>query len=417
VRSEAEEVSTGGPRVTPGASPERGGLPDMTLFAAILALVALVGTLLVAPRMARVRRLAPDPADLHAPPVAVVVAARNEEQTIEPALRSLLDGVGPQTRVVVVDDRSTDGTPGILAALRGEYERLHSVRVDTLPEGWLGKSHALERGAEAAGEVDWILFTDADVVFAPGAVERVVRYAAERELDHLTGGPSIRTGSFVLAGMIAAFGVLFGLFTQPWRAPVPGNRSAVGIGALNLVRRRSYLEAGGHAALRMCVIDDLGLGRLMKSAGGRSEFVYASALINIEWYPSLGSMMSGLVKNAFAGVDFRLTVVLGATAFIGLLLIAPFILPWVPGVSPLARGLSAFAGLLHLRAAWTAARRSDLPAATAALFPVGLTLFLITLWRSTLTALFTRKVVWRGTAYPLSSLIAACEAAPWRRFR
>ena len=166
-------------------------------------------------------------------------------------------------------------------------------------------------------------------------MESVVRYAAERG-STTTGGPAIRTRSFTLAGMIAAFGVLFGLFTQPWRAPVPGARSAVGIGALNLVRRRNYADAGGHSALRMCVIDDLGLGRMMKSTGGRSEFVYASALINIEWFPSLRSMMNGLVKNAFAGVDFRLTAVIGATGFIGLLLIAPFI-PVVPGATPWPR--------------------------------------------------------------------------------
>ncbi len=389
----------------------------MTLFAAILALVALLGTLWVAPKMARIQLLEPDPEDLEAPPVAVVIAARDEEQTIEPALRSLLDGLGPATEVVVVDDRSSDGTPRILADLQAEYGRLRSVRVDELPEGWLGKSHALARGAEAAGEVDWILFTDADVVFAPGAVESVVRYAAGGGLDHLTGGPAIRTRSFTLSGMIAAFGVLFGLFTQPWRAPVPGARSAVGIGALNLVRRRTYLEAGGHSTLRMCVIDDLGLGRMMKSAGGRSEFVYASALINIEWYPSLRSMMNGLVKNAFAGVDFRLSAVVAATGFIGLVLIAPFVLPWVSSVPPLARSLAAFAALLHLRAAWKAAERSGLPPATAAFFPIGLSLFLFTLWRSTLTALVTQSVVWRGTSYPLRDLIAACESAPWRRFR
>ena len=389
----------------------------MTLFAATLALVALLGTLWVAPKMARIRSLEPDPTNLEAPPVAVVIAARDEEQTIEPALRSLLDGLGPATEVVVVDDRSADGTPRILADLQAEYGRLRSVRVDELPEGWLGKSHALARGAEAAGEVEWIVFTDADVVFARGAVESVVRYAAGHGLDHLTGGPAIRTRSFTLAGMIAAFGVLFGLFTQPWRAPVPGARSAVGIGALNLVRRRTYAEAGGHSALRLCVIDDLGLGRMMKSIGGRSEFVYASPLINIEWYPSLRSMMSGLVKNAFAGVDFRLTAVIGATAFIGLFLIAPFILPWTPGAPPLARVLAAFAALLHLRAAWKAAERSGLPPAAAAFFPFGLALFLITLWRSTLTALVTRSVVWRGTSYPLRDLIAACERAPWRRFR
>ena len=201
----------------------------MTLFAAILALVALVGTLLVAPAMARIRRLEPDPDDLEAPSVAVVIAARDEANTIEPALRSLLDQAGPATTITVVDDRSADGTSEILSRLKSEYERLHSVRVEALPAGWLGKTHALALGAEAAGDVDWILFTDADVVFEPGAVEAAIRYADAHDLDHLTGGPTIRTRSFALAGMIAAFGVLFSLFTQPWRTPLPRTRAAVGI--------------------------------------------------------------------------------------------------------------------------------------------------------------------------------------------
>lgn len=389
----------------------------MTLFAAILALVALVGTLLVAPAMARIRRLEPDPDDLEAPSVAVVIAARDEANTIEPALRSLLDQAGPATTITVVDDRSADGTSEILSRLKSEYERLHSVRVEALPAGWLGKTHALALGAEAAGDVDWILFTDADVVFEPGAVEAAIRYADANDLDHLTGGPTIRTRSFALAGMIAAFGVLFSLFTQPWRTPLPRTRAAVGIGALNLVRRRPYLEAGGHEPLRMCVIDDLGLGRMMKTAGGRSEFIYATNLISIEWYPSLGSMMRGLVKNAFAGVDFRMAAVIGATGFIALLLIAPFVVPWIPGLDPLTKALAAFAALLQLRAATKSASRSGLPLATALFFPIGLALFLVTLWRSTLSALITRKVVWRGTAYPLHELVAACESAPWRRFR
>ncbi len=389
----------------------------MTLFAAILALVALLGTLLVAPGMAKVRRLHPDPQDLDAPSVAVVIAARDEAETIEPALRSLLGRVGPATQVIVVDDRSTDGTSEILAGLQAEHHQLQRVRVDTLPPGWLGKSHALARGSEAASASDWLLFTDADVVFEKGAVEAVVRFAEANELDHLTGGPTIRTASFALAGMIAAFGVLFGLFTQPWRVPLPQTRSAVGIGALNLVRRRPYLSAGGHEPLRMCIIDDLGLGRMMKAGGGRSEFVYAGDLISLEWYPGLAAMMRGLVKNAFAGVDFRLAAVVAATGFIGLLLIAPFILPWLPGLSLTARALAALAALLLVRAASKAAERSGLPAASAVVFPLGLSLFLVTLWRSTLTALLTRTVVWRGTAYPLEELVAACEAAPWRRFR
>jgi len=106
-----------------------------------------------------------------------------------------------------------------------------------------------------------------------------------------------------------------------------------------------------------------------------------------------------------------------ATGFISLLLIAPFILPLLPGVSPPARAMASLAALLLLRAALKAAERSGLPAVTALFFPVGLMLFIVTLWRSTLTALISRTVVWRGTAYPLGELVAACDTAAWRRFR
>lgn len=382
-----------------------------TLLAAGLTVLAIVGFAVVVPAMDRVRRLRPaatgeGPSAVDA---AVVVAARDEAETIEPALRSLLRQAGEGVRVVVVDDRSTDGTSEILRRLAREHPSLRTVRVDALPPGWLGKNHALGRGAEAAGDVDFLLFTDADVVFEPGGVRAVADHAEREGLDHLTGAPRIQARSYALGGMVASFGVLFGLFTRPWRVRDPKSSAAVGIGALNLVRRSAYVAAGGHRRIRMRIDDDLRLGRLIKESGGRSEFVFATDVASLEWYPSLGAMLRGLHKNAFAGIDFRLTVALAATVVIAAVFLAPFVVPFVGSAPIAARTLAAVAAVTHVAGAAASARRAGLPALAGLFFPVGLTLFLFVLWRSAVGTLATRRVVWRDTSYPLRELTEAAR--------
>ncbi|MEM1453393.1 MAG: glycosyltransferase family 2 protein [Planctomycetota bacterium] len=387
-------------------------LPPSTLLAAALAAVAIVGGAVVLPAMGRVRRLRP--AERRGPrragpTAAVVVAARDEADTIEPALHSLLAQTDDGVRVVVVDDRSTDGTTDILRRVARAHRELEVVRIDALPPGWLGKNHALDRGAKAAGDVDFLLFTDADVVFEPGGVRAAIEHADREGLDHLTGAPRIRARSFALAGMIASFGVLFGLFTRPWRVRDPKSSAAVGIGALNLVRRSAYVAAGGHRRIRMRIDDDLRLGRLIKESGGRSEFVFATDVASLEWYPSLGAMARGLHKNAFAGIDFRLTIALAATVFIVVVFIAPFVLPFLGGLPLAARALAAAAAVAHVAGAAASARRAGLRMDAGLFFPLGLTVFLFVLWRSAVGALATRRVVWRDTAYPLRDLTDAAR--------
>ena len=368
---------------------------------------------MVLPAMARIRRLgqADGPADRDESEgearVAVVVAARNESDTIEPALLSLLDQAGTRVRIVVVDDRSTDGTTEIVRRLASRYPALVHERIDELPPGWLGKNHALQRGAEAAGDVDFLLFTDADVVFAPGGVRAAVRHAQRHELDHLTGAPRVHARSFALAGMIATFGVLFGLFTRPWRVKDPRSSAAVGIGALNLVRQTAYEAAGGHTPIRMRIDDDLRLARLIKANGGRSEFVIAADIATVEWYPTLGAMIRGLNKNAFAGIDFRVAVAIAATIAIALVFLAPFGVMWMGSAPGAARALAAVTATVHVFGASQSAQRVGLPLRAGLFFPAGIVVFLFILWRSMLGALVTRQVVWRGTTYPLRALLDA----------
>lgn len=392
-------------------------------MAVLLASIALGATLLaavvVAPRMGRIPTLAPRPGAAGGRAggggrAAVVVAARDEAASIEPAIRSLLASEGA-TRVVAVDDRSTDATGAILDRIAAEDPRLGVVHVDALPEGWLGKNHALQRGAELAGDVEFLVFTDADVVFAPGGIAAALAHAESAGLDHLAGAPRVIARGLPLAGMVAMFGVLFALFTRPWRVPDPRSRAFVGVGALNVVRREAYGRAGGHAAIRLSIDDDLRLGKAIKESGGRSALCFARDVASVEWYPSVAAMARGLVKNVFAGIEFRVSVAALATAFLALGCVAPAVLALVPAVDGAARALFGATALLQMAGAASAARRAALPIAAGLLWPLAVALFLGILWRSTLTALLTRRVVWRGTAYPLRDLVEFARRGGSRR--
>src|SRR4051812_37416916 len=119
---------------------------------------------------------------------SVVIAARDEQARIEATLRHLLAQTGIDLEIIVVDDRSTDGTARILRRLADEDSRVQAKRVDALPEGWLGKCHACHIGASAAKR-EWILFTDADCWLKPDVIRRAVLVAERDGADHVTMSP------------------------------------------------------------------------------------------------------------------------------------------------------------------------------------------------------------------------------------
>ncbi len=184
-------------------------------------------------------------------------------------------------------------------------------------------------------------------------------YALDRALDHLVVLPRLEARGALLASFVAAFGLLFSVYTRPWRARDPRSRASIGIGAFALLRADAYRRAGGHAAIRLRPDDDVALGRLVKGAGLRQEAVFGAEDVVVEWYPDLGSALRGLNKNAFAGLGYstlRLSVVVLALLVTNVL---PFLaLPLVGGVH--ARRLRAGGGhrrvRLRLRCSATAAQ-------------------------------------------------------------
>src|SRR4051812_23850727 len=189
----------------------------------------------------RLKRLAnlPGPPPATWPRVSIVFAARNEAATLLHAVPTMLAVDYPDFEVIAVNDRSEDRTGDLLEQLAAANPRLKVVHVTELPEGWLGKNHALAEGSTHATG-DWILFTDADIHFTPGTLQRAVAYARAQTIDHLAAVPRLTERGQWLGICVNAFSFAFTCGILPWRIPDPRSRAHGGVGAFNLVRTSTY---------------------------------------------------------------------------------------------------------------------------------------------------------------------------------
>lgn len=380
----------------------------MTLLAGLAALT-LAGWLWLALELwrgdrhvLRLERVAPAGEAL--PGISLVIAARNEAEHLPAALASWLALDYPNLEIIVVDDRSDDATPAVLTEWQHRDPRLHRLRIDALPDGWLGKTHALEQGRRAATR-PWVLFTDADVEFAPDTLRRAMALCRTRDLDHLALAPTVRARTPMLKIMLLHFTLSFSLAVRPHRVQRPGDPAAVGVGAFNLVRAELLAAAGGLSPVRLCPDDDVQLGRRLKHCGARQGFGLAGTALALDWYPSAPDMLRGLEKGSFAFLDYSLTRVILAS--LGILL-AELWPPLAAGlVSGPARLLNlAIVGLLTGLGVATA-RQLRIHPAYALSWPLGAALILATLWHSVVQTLRRGGLVWRNTFYPLAELRAA----------
>lgn len=337
------------------------------------------------------------------PALSVVVPARNEARSLEAALRALLALDYPGLEIIVVDDRSEDATPAILAAVAAEYPALRCCRVDVLPEGWLGKNHALQRGAGLA-RGRWLLFTDADVVLRADCLRRVVDHVERESLDHLALLVRVHSRSAPVRAFIAFFGWAFMLHLRPWRVSDPAAEEYVGIGAFNLVRRELYTRMGGHHPIRLRPDDDIRLGQMIKWSGGRSGCASGVRLGSVEWYTSWAETLRGLEKNLYAGVDYRLLPALGAV-------LAPVLLMTLPlaglfSAEPLIRWLAGAVYVLQASMVASVSVMAGLGFWPGLVHPLCAAAFSFVMARTLWLTLRRGGVRWRGTFYPLARLRA-----------
>jgi hypothetical protein len=378
---------------------------DWPLLLAALTLLLWSGAALeVMAGNRRLRRLATveAPAPKAWPRVTLIFAARNEAATVGAAVPTMLALDYPDLELIAVNDRSEDDTAEILEGIAARDPRLIVENIPALRPGWLGKNHALHRGAQrATGR--WILFTDADIHFEPQALKRAIAHAEAAQLDHLAAVPRLHERGHLLGICVGAFSLTFAMFLRPWKIADPRSPAHGGVGAFNLVRTSTYRRLGGHEPLRLRPDDDLKLGKLMKR-GGQSEFMLGAGAISVAWYASVGELIRGLTKNAFAGVDYRAWMILGGVPAHALFFLWPVIAPAL--LSGPAAWMYATATLIMLGVAIDNTRFDGGRAWWGLFFPVGIAVLDYILLRSMVVTLLQRGIVWRGTHYPLEELRA-----------
>jgi hypothetical protein len=348
------------------------------------------------------------------PHITVIVPACNEEEKIQATLRSLLASTGVRLEIVAVDDRSTDNTGKLMdevaaeAAAREGPHRLQVLHLTELPEGWMGKPHALARAAEHA-TAPWLLFTDADVIFAPRALELALRKATAAQADHFALMLTLIRHSPSEAAMQATAQALAQWSLRLWKVPDPGARDSFGAGGFNMVRTEIFRRLGGMTALRMEVVEDLSLASMVKRAGGRSIVALGPGLANIRWIQGAFGIVGNMEKNGLAIFRYRLGLAIAACLGLAIQTTLPLAAIAAGGWTTVA-GLLTYAGIaltFHANR-----RMNQVPTMAAILFAPAAAIIGYGLLRSVVLTLWRNGVTWRGTHYPLNELRR--NAVSWR---
>jgi cellulose synthase/poly-beta-1,6-N-acetylglucosamine synthase-like glycosyltransferase len=338
------------------------------------------------------------------PSVTVVVPAKDEAAAIAHSLRSLLACDYPNLQIVAVDDRSTDATGRLMdeiAASPASNGRLRVLHVKKLPEGWMGKPHAMALAATGVTS-DWLLFTDADVIFDPRAIRLAIQYAEQSHGDHMVLYPTLILHSVAEKMLIGFFQSVSALAARPWKIADPkATKDYIGVGAFNLIRRPVYEALGGYAELRMEVLEDMRLGFRAKREGYAQRVAFGKDLVRIRWAESAWGILNNLTKNLYSTFRFRTSLLLAACVGMFVMCLTPFVALFFPGPAQWAGTVTLVALLLLNLRYW---RLTDIPPVYLALFPIATLLFVGTLLRSMILVLWRGGVLWRGTLYPLKEL-------------
>jgi chlorobactene glucosyltransferase len=236
-----------------------------------------------------------------APLVSILVPARNEAaRVLAQSVCSMLAQDYASFEVIAVDDRSTDKTLELLEDMARSDSRLKVIRGSALPAGWIGKPWALEQ-AKRASRGEWLLATDADVIFHPAVLSEAMKMAEAESYDALTLAPDVSTNSFWAKLVMPVAGWMIMMVYPVWRVNNPRSEVALGVGGFFLMRRGAHDRVGGYEAIRADVTDDLNTARLLKRAGFRLHLAAAPTLLRTPMYANLKELFEGFGKNAFVG--------------------------------------------------------------------------------------------------------------------
>jgi chlorobactene glucosyltransferase len=366
----------------------------------------------------------------NAPLISICVPVRNEERNIRACVESLLAQDYPDFEVIVLEDRSTDGTPDVLRQLAMESvsqlhsqgvlskhartqkraPELHIISGAELPAGWTGKPHALYQ-ASAAARGDWLCFVDADTFLSPATLSSCYAKALETKADMFTIMTFQILGSFwekvVMPLVMTALSTGF----SPRKVNDPSRKDAIANGQFILIKRPVYEAIGGHESVKDQIVEDKAISEQVKWNGYRLIVADGMKVARTRMYTSLPEMWEGWTKNIYLGLRDRSSLLL-LGVFGGLIaLIAAFFLPLWPflGLFWLLHNGGRMAEVMILESLilWTAVifaraqigQKMEISPWYAFTTPLGAALFAAMMLTSTVRVISGRGVLWKGRRY------------------
>lgn len=350
------------------------------------------------------------------PMVSIIVPARNEEKSIERCVRSLLSQDYPRFGVIVVNDCSEDATGKILSGLAKTDSRLRVIQGKPLPEGWMGKAHALYRGQSQA-EGDWLLFTDADTYHDPSLLLRVMGQVIPGNTSLATVlGEQEAPGWGVSLINLAVFSYIF--MVSDWKGFTEANsRQSLVNGQYVLITREAYEALGTHEALRHYSSTDVSLGYLAKLKGFQTLGINGGEALQTTMYASMSEAFRGWSRSLVNGIWTALGPGLGSVTLILLTLGFLFfwVVPWLTWLDGMETNNSsqALVGFLQLLAVFTTLWMKSGSFFKAILdlllIPFSYLIFVAMVVAGLTGALLRGGTVWKGRIVP-----TARRLPPWK---
>ena len=338
-----------------------------------------------------------------APLVSVLVPARNEQgRVLSKSIRSILAQDYGRFEVIAVNDRSTDATGAILESLATNYPRLRVIDGAEPPAAWLGKPYAMQQAlSHARGE--WILATDADMIFHRAVLRTAMTHTLAAKGDALTLIPHFEARSFWERVMIPTWAWVLMVFSLVYRISNPKTPGAVGIGGFFLMRRVMLERVGGYEALKDEVLEDVRLAEMIKRSGARLLTEYAPSLLSTRMYRNFREMWECSTKNWFAGMKFSLPFAMLCVLSMYAMAVAP---PLIATVSAIGIAADAnlwqlfvpavFAWLLQVVVLAIASTKSGVTPVYAFTAPLGLGVLYAMLFDSSIRITIGKGVTWKG---------------------
>jgi glycosyltransferase involved in cell wall biosynthesis len=330
--------------------------------------------------------------------VSAIIPARNEEPVITACIESLARQ-REICEILVVDDQSTDGTARVVRNLVGKYAHLHLLQAGGLPDGWVGKNHALWTGVQQA-KGEWLLFTDADAEHEPGSPARALQIAKEREAALVSFSPEQVTEEWYEKALIPYVYLRLAKFFSYDAVNDPKSKAAAANGQFLMIRRDVYHAIGGHASVAGEVLEDVAIAMRVKAAGHHIWFDSGKGIVRVRMYRSFDDMWQGWKKNLYrliGGTPWALSRELESN------------LPWIPFlliVLGLKYPFLIFLGVLLFIARQTSYGlelvRNQYPFSFIFYYVPAVALYVAVLWASYRSHV-NGRIVWKGREYAIGA--------------